>query len=45
MPQGRQAQVSNFDDARGTVHKDVVTLKVPVDDRRVVAMLRGQDRK
>ena len=35
---GREAEVANLDLALVAVHEDVVTLEVPVDDGRIVAV-------
>ena len=35
---GREAEVANLDVALVAVHEDVVTLEVPVDDGRIVAV-------
>jgi hypothetical protein len=35
---GGEAEVANLDLALVTVHEDVVTLEVPVDDGRIVAV-------
>ena len=35
---GREAEVANHDLALVAVHEDVVTLEVPVDDGRIVAV-------